>query len=94
MRPLTTCRRLRASRSRLGGLEKLVPTPEPYLKMRASRVQRSMMPPSLTRSSLTREDEASVRLRAAHRHSGAASQFSVDWSGRRSSGLEGTPSMP
>jgi len=34
-------------------LEKLVPLPEPYLKMRASRVQRSMMPPSLTRSSAT-----------------------------------------
>ena len=34
-------------------LEKLVPLPEPYLKMRASRVQRSMMPPSLTRSSET-----------------------------------------
>ena len=33
--------------------EKLVPVPEPYLKRRASRVQRSMMPPSPTRSSLT-----------------------------------------
>ena len=31
--------------------EKLVPVPEPYLKSRASRTQRSMMPPSLTRSS-------------------------------------------
>jgi hypothetical protein len=34
-------------------LEKFEPVPDPYLKMRASRVQRSMMPPSLTRSSLT-----------------------------------------
>ena len=34
-------------------LEKLVPVPEPYLKRRASRVQRSMMPPSPTRSSFT-----------------------------------------
>src|SRR2546425_1521324 len=33
--------------------EKLDPVPEPYLKMRASRTQRSMMPPSLTRSSFT-----------------------------------------
>src|SRR6267143_7243292 len=33
-------------------LEKFEPVPEPYLKMRASRTQRSMMPPSLTRSSL------------------------------------------
>ena len=33
--------------------EKLDPVPVPYLKMRASRVQRSMMPPSLTRSSVT-----------------------------------------
>ena len=33
--------------------EKLEPLPEPYLKMRASRVHRSMMPPSLTRSSAT-----------------------------------------
>jgi hypothetical protein len=33
--------------------EKLEPVPEPYLKSRASRTQRSMMPPSLTRSSLT-----------------------------------------
>src|SRR5260370_42267623 len=32
-------------------LEKVVPLPEPYLKMRASRVQRAMMPPSLTRAS-------------------------------------------
>ena len=32
---------------------KLVPVPDPYLKRRASRTQRSMMPPSLTRSSLT-----------------------------------------
>src|SRR5438046_9039313 len=34
-------------------LEKLVPVPEPYVKRRASRVQRSMMPPGLTRSSET-----------------------------------------
>src|SRR6476619_8434692 len=34
-------------------LEKLEPVPEPYLKSRASRVQRSMMPPSPTRSSRT-----------------------------------------
>ena len=33
--------------------EKFEPVPDPYLKSRASRVQRSMMPPSLTRSSLT-----------------------------------------
>ena len=33
--------------------EKLEPVPEPYLKRRASRTQRSMMPPSLTRSSAT-----------------------------------------
>ena len=33
--------------------EKFVPVPEPYLKSRASRTQRSMMPPSLTRSSAT-----------------------------------------
>ena len=33
--------------------EKLVPVPEPYLNSRASRVQRSMIPPSLTRSSST-----------------------------------------
>jgi hypothetical protein len=33
--------------------EKFEPVPEPYLKMRASRVQRSMMPPGFTRSSLT-----------------------------------------
>ena len=32
--------------------EKFVPVPEPYLKMRASRTHRSMMPPSFTRSSL------------------------------------------
>jgi len=32
-------------------LEKFVPVPEPYLEMRASRTQRSMMPPSFTRSS-------------------------------------------
>src|SRR5499433_4374947 len=31
--------------------EKLLPVPEPYLNRRASRTQRSMMPPSLTRSS-------------------------------------------
>src|ERR671912_2022639 len=34
-------------------LEKLEPVPEPYLKRRASRTQRSMMPPELTRSSET-----------------------------------------
>jgi len=34
-------------------LEKLVPVPEPYLNRRASRTQRSMMPPSPTRSSRT-----------------------------------------
>src|SRR5476651_965033 len=33
--------------------EKLEPVPEPYLKRRASRTQRSMMPPSPTRSSET-----------------------------------------
>src|ERR1700761_6407550 len=33
--------------------EKFVPVPEPYLNRRASRVQRSMMPPSFTRSSAT-----------------------------------------
>ena len=33
--------------------EKFVPVPEPYLKSRASRFHRSMMPPSLTRSSRT-----------------------------------------
>src|SRR5260221_5933500 len=33
--------------------EKFVPVPEPYLKSRASRVHRSMIPPSLTRSSAT-----------------------------------------
>src|SRR5271156_4287618 len=33
--------------------EKFVPVPEPYLKRRASRVHKSMIPPSLTRSSLT-----------------------------------------
>ena len=32
--------------------EKFVPVPEPYLNSRASRTHRSMMPPSLTRSSL------------------------------------------
>ena len=31
--------------------EKLVPVPDPYLKSRASRTHRSMMPFSLTRSS-------------------------------------------
>ncbi len=31
--------------------EKLVPVPDPYLKRRASRTHRSMMPFSLTRSS-------------------------------------------
>jgi hypothetical protein len=34
-------------------LEKLEPVPDPYLKSRASLVTRSMMPPSLTRSSST-----------------------------------------
>ena len=34
-------------------LEKLEPVPEPYLNKRASRVHRSMIPPSFTRSSLT-----------------------------------------
>ena len=33
--------------------EKLDPVPEPILKRRASRTQRSMIPPGLTRSSLT-----------------------------------------
>ena len=33
--------------------EKFVPVPEPYLNRRASRTHRSMMPPSLTRSSAT-----------------------------------------
>src|SRR6516165_8628451 len=33
--------------------EKFDPEPEPYLKIRASRTQRSMIPPSLTRSSAT-----------------------------------------
>src|SRR3989339_1993886 len=33
-------------------LEKLEPVPEPYLKRRASRTHKSMMPPSPTRSSL------------------------------------------
>src|ERR1700733_14083644 len=33
--------------------EKLLPVPEPYLKRRASRVHRSMIPPGLTRSSET-----------------------------------------
>ncbi len=33
--------------------EKFVPVPEPNLKRRASRTHRSMMPPSLTRSSRT-----------------------------------------
>ena len=33
--------------------EKLEPVPDPYLKMRASRVHRSMIPPSFTRSSFT-----------------------------------------
>ncbi len=33
--------------------EKLLPVPEPYLKILASRTQRSMIPPELTRSSLT-----------------------------------------
>src|SRR3954465_5370001 len=33
--------------------EKFEPVPEPYLKTRASRTHRSMMPPSLTRSSAT-----------------------------------------
>ena len=34
-------------------LEKFDPVPEPYLNSRASRTQRSMMPPSFTRSSET-----------------------------------------
>ena len=34
-------------------LEKLVPTPEPYLKIRASRTHKSMIPPSFTKSSST-----------------------------------------
>src|SRR6187455_2680502 len=34
-------------------LEKLVPTPDPYLNIRASLTQRSMIPPSFTRSSFT-----------------------------------------
>src|ERR1700730_7006427 len=34
-------------------VEKLEPVPEPYLKSLASRTQRSMIPPSLTRSSAT-----------------------------------------
>ena len=45
-----------ASGERLGfasDLEKFEPDPEPYLKRRASRTQRSMIPPSLTRSSAT-----------------------------------------
>ena len=33
--------------------EKFEPVPEPYLNKRASRTQRSMIPPSLTKSSLT-----------------------------------------
>ena len=32
-------------------LEKLVPVPEPYLHRRASRTQRSIIPPGFTRSS-------------------------------------------
>ncbi len=43
---------------------KFVPVPEPYLKRRASRTQRSMMPPSSTRSSADALDEAGVRLGA------------------------------
>ena len=35
--------------------EKFVPVPDPYLNRRASRTQRSMMPPSPTRSSLMDE---------------------------------------
>ncbi len=34
-------------------LEKLLPVPEPNLKRRASRVHKSMIPPSLTKSSET-----------------------------------------
>ncbi|CAI8348630.1 MAG: Uncharacterised protein [Bacteroidetes bacterium MED-G17] len=34
-------------------LEKLVPTPEPYLNILASRTHKSMMPPSFTKSSST-----------------------------------------
>ena len=33
-------------------LEKLDPVPDPYLKSLASRIQRSIIPPSLTKSSL------------------------------------------
>src|SRR5262252_3951862 len=33
--------------------EKFDPEPDPYLKIRASRTHRSMIPPSLTRSSAT-----------------------------------------
>src|SRR3569623_3823240 len=33
--------------------EKFEPVPEPYLNRRASRTQRSMMPPALTRSAFT-----------------------------------------
>ena len=34
-------------------LEKLVPVPDPYLNNRASRTHKSIIPPSLTRSSST-----------------------------------------
>src|SRR3712207_8478131 len=57
---------------------KLEPVPEPYLKRRASRVHRSMMPPGFTRSSLTlwmkqlwtttlfERDRKSTRLNSSH----------------------------
>ncbi len=51
--------------------EKFEPVPDPYLKMRASRVHRSMMPPSLTRSSRDGLDEARVGLRALVGRGGA-----------------------
>ena len=60
-----TCRRQTEARFHLGCVEKLDPVPEPYLKSRASRTHRSMMPPSFTRSSPTALDETGVRLRDA-----------------------------
>src|SRR3546814_984999 len=45
--------------------EKLLPVPEPYLNRRASRTHRSMMPPSLTRSS--RSDEHTSELQSIMR---------------------------
>ena len=44
-------RRPTAARPRRAGRRNSIPVPEPYLKMRASRTHRSMMPPSFTRSS-------------------------------------------